>query len=282
MQNALERWRELLDARAQQMDTAYERLGRTSADLWNRRARNFHRATKETVGDDPLFLRLCQIVTPQTTVLDVGAGTGRFALALAPLVQHITAVEPNSTMLSYLRQDAADQQISNISYVPTSWQDAPDDLTADIVICSHVLYPIRDIDIFLTKLHKATNQTCYIYMRAKHFDEISSPLWQHFHHTERLLMPSYIHALDVMYDMGIYADVEIVIQPPGMRFPSLAIAVEEMKELLILPDDEATQDELRTLLAAWLVQRGDILFMPVDNLLCAIIKITQSTRFAGS
>lgn len=275
MQTALERWRELLDARAVQMDGAYERLGRTSANYWDRRARNFHRATKETPGYDPLFLRLREIVTPQTTVLDIGAGTGRFTLALAPLVQHVTAVEPNGAMLGYLRQDATEQQLFNISAIPTSWQDAPDDLQADIVICSHVLYSIRDVDVFLAKMRKATRQFCYIYMRATHFDEISSPLWQHFHGVKRLPMPSYIHALDVMYDMGIYADAEIVDLPPGMRFSSLDIAVEEMKEMLILPDDEQKRAELRSLLAGWLVPREGILSMPVDKLVCAIM------RFAG-
>jgi SAM-dependent methyltransferase len=276
MQTALERWHEILDARAQQMDGAYERLGRTSAGYWDRRARNFHRATKETPGEDPLFLRLREIVTPQTTILDVGAGTGRFALALAPLVQHVTAVEPNAAMLGYLQQDAAERQLSNISYIPATWQDAPDDLTADIVICSHVLYSIRDVDTFLTKMRKATRQSCYVYMRATHFDQISSPLWQHFHGMKRLPMPSYIYALDVMYDMGIYADVEIVDLPSGMRFSSLDTAVEEMQEMLILPNDEQKRAELRDLLTDWLVSRDGVLSMPVDKLVCAIL------RFSGS
>ena len=272
MQTALERWHEILDARAQQMDGAYERLGRTSADYWNRRARNFHRATKETPGEDPLFLRLREVITPQTTILDVGAGTGRFTLSLAPLVQHVMAIEPNAAMLGYLRQDAAEQP--NISYIPTTWQDAPDDLAADIVICSHVLYSIRDVDTFLAKMRRAARQACYVYMRAKHFDEISSPLWQHFHGAKRLPMPSYIHALDVMYDMGIYADVEIVDLPPGMRFSSLDTAVEEMKEMLILPDDEQKQAELRAILTKWLVPREGILSMPVDKLVCAIMRFS--------
>ncbi len=274
MQTALERWHEILDARAQQMDGAYERLGRTSADYWDRRARNFHRATKETPGEDPLFLRLREVVTPQTTVLDVGAGTGRFTLALAPLVKHVTAVEPNAAMLGYLRQDAAEQQLSNISYIPTTWQNAPDDLAADIVVCSHVLYSIRDVDTFLAKMRKATRQSCYVYMRATHFDQISSPLWQHFHGMKRFPMPSYIHALDVMYDMGIYADVEVVDLPSGMRFSSLDTAVEEMQETLILPDDEGKRAELRALLAEWLIPRDGVLSMPVDKLVCAILRFT--------
>src|SRR5436309_9106795 len=256
MQTAIERWKAILTARAQQMDAAYARLGRTSADFWDRRAKGFHRTTKDSVTGDPLFARLRGEVTSNTTVLDVGAGTGRFTLALAPLARHVTAVEPNATMLNYLRQDAGEQ--GNISLLQTTWQDAPDDLGADIVICSHVLYPIMEIEPFLAKLRAATRRACFLSMRANHIDSVTGHLWRHFHGDERRLPPSYIHVLDVLFEMGIYANVEIVKLPLSMSFPSLEVAVDEMTEQLILADDEKTRAELRQLLEAWLVEREGV------------------------
>jgi len=105
MENAVERWKIMLNLRAQQMDAAYARLGRTSADFWDRRARRYHSTTKDAVVHDPLLRRLQDVVTAHTSVLDVGAGTGRFLLALAPTAEHITAVEPNAAMLGYLRKE---------------------------------------------------------------------------------------------------------------------------------------------------------------------------------
>ena len=271
MESAIQRWNEILDARAQQMDAAYARLGRTSADFWERRARGFHRSTKDTISNDPLYLRLRDIVTPQTSVLDVGAGTGRFSLALASQSEHVTAVEPSAAMLDFLRQDAAERGLSNISYVQTTWQQAPGDLQADIVICSHVLYPIRDIVPFLEKLQTATRQGCYLYLRATHVDAALAPLWRHFHGDERRMPPGYIHALDVLYEMGIYANVEIVTLPPSLRYPSLDVAVTEISEQLILPDDEKTRATLHDLLEGWLVERDDVLMPPVQEMVCAII-----------
>lgn len=271
METAVERWEAILKARAQQMDAAYARLGRTSADFWDRRARSFHRTTKDTVASDPLYACLQQGVTPQSTVLDVGAGTGRFVLALAPQVQHVTAVEPNATMLNYLRQDAAARGLENISYIQTTWQDAPADLSADIVICSHVLYPIFDIVPFLEKLRAATRQTCYIYMRATPIDALTADLWRHFHGDERRFPPSYIHALDVMYEMGIYANVEVMKLLVTMGYDSLDIAVEEILEQLILPDDEKTRSELRGLLEGWLVERDRMLRPPLQEFVAAIM-----------
>ena len=271
MESAVQRWNEILDARAQQMDAAYARLGRTSADFWERRASGFHRSTKDTITSDPFYLRLRDVVTPQTSVLDVGAGTGRFSLALAPQAEHITAVEPSAAMMDFLRRDAADKGLSNISYVQATWQEAPDNLQADIVICSHVLYPIREIEPFLVKLQKATRQDCYCYLRATHIDALTADLWQHFHHDERRIPPSYIHVLDVLYEMGIFANVEIVTLPPSLRYPSLNVAVTEMTEQLILPDDEKTREELRALLERWLVERDGMLVPPQQKVVCAII-----------
>ena len=268
---AVERWQALIDARARQMDAAYARLGRTSADFWDRRARGFHRATSDTIARDPFFLRLRDEVTPQTSVLDVGAGTGRFTISLAPQAQYIIAVEPNATMLDYLRRDASKQKLTNITYVQTTWQDAPDDLRADIVICSHVLYPIRDIVPFLAKLQAATRRTCYIYLRATSMDALTTHLWQHFHGDERCLQPGYIHALDVLYEMGIYANVEIVTLATSLRYPSLDIAVEELIEQLILPDNQQTRSELRALLEKWLVERDGMLVPPIEKNVSAVI-----------
>lgn len=271
MPNAIERWKSLIDARAQQMDAAYAEIGSSSADYWNRRAQSYHRATRARTASDPFFQKLNQIVTPGTTVLDVGAGTGRFTLALAPLVKQVIAVEPNAAMLSYLEQEASAQGLANISTHLTTWQDATSDLQADIVICSHVLYPIREVNTFLARLSAAARQSCYLYMRALHFDAFTAPLWQHFHGDTRHQQPGYIDALAVLYEMGIYANVEIVKTPGSMRFPSLDVAVDELAEHLILPHNEPTLNELRALLAPWLVERDGMLAIPADEMVSAII-----------
>src|SRR5260370_13764496 len=176
MPTAVERWQAIIDARANQMDAAYARLGRTSADFWDRRARGFHRATRESATGDHFCLRLREQLTPQSSVLDVGAGTGRFALALAPYARQITALEPNAAMLSYLRQEVEACGVTNLATVQSSWEDASADLRADIVLCSHVLYPILDIEPFLKKLPAASTHPCYLSFPAPSLPTIPPPL----------------------------------------------------------------------------------------------------------
>lgn len=272
MESAVERWQELIRARAAQMDAAYTRLGRTSADFWDRRARGFHRATRESASSDPFYLRVREQLTPHTSVLDVGAGTGRFSLALAPHARLVTALEPNVSMLNYLRQEKEARHLGNLEIVQSSWEEAPADLRADIVICSHVLYPILDIVPFLHKLHAACKQTCYIYLRATQIDMLTAPLWHHFHGDERRQAPGYIHALDVLYELGIYADVEVVTAPFTLKYPSLKDAEDELVEQLILEDSPQMRHELQALLENWLIEGDDHTWhSPPQNFISAIL-----------
>lgn len=268
---AVERWEAMLDARATQMDRAYARLGRTSQDFWDRRARGFHRATRDSATSEPLFHRVCEHLSGQDTLLDVGAGTGRFSLALAPFVSQVLAVEPNPTMLGYLQQELVEQKLDNITCIQSTWEEAPDDLEADYVLCSHVLYPIRAIVPFVRKLQAATHKLCYLTLRATQLEEATAFLWQHFHHEERYLQPSYIHVLDVLFELGIYANVEIVRTPTSLRYPSWEVAENELVEQLILPDTPEIRQELRELLHGWLIEEEGELRPPQNEILSAIL-----------
>lgn len=272
METAVARWQELIRARAAQMDAAYARLGRNSADFWDRRARGFHRATRESAASDPFYLRLREQITPEQSLLDVGAGTGRFSLALAPLARQVTALEPNVSMLNYLRKEIAAAGVSNLNVLQSSWEDAPADLRADVVICSHVLYPILEIVPFLKKLDAASERACFLYMRATSLDTLTAPLWRHFHGDERQQPPGYIHALDVLYELGIYAQVEVVARPFAFKYPSLQDAENELLDQLILEESVETRRELRGLLENWLIkEEGDTWNSPEATMAQAIL-----------
>jgi len=113
-------------------------------------------------------------------------------------------------------------------------------------------------------------------MRGTPLDALSAHLWRHFHGDERCLPTGYIHLLDVLYEMGIYANVQVVTLPPALRYPSLDVAVEESLEQLILPGDEQTRGQLRTLLEQWLIERDGMLVPPVEKAVSAIIYWTPS------
>jgi SAM-dependent methyltransferase len=146
---------------------------------------------------------------PEYTVLDVGAGSGRLTIPLAKRTKQITAVEPSGNMLAFLKAYAEKEQTTNISYVNKSWDDSTlgvDVSPHDVVIASLSLFMV-DIEKSLSKMDAAAKKQVYLFLSAsKRMDEElrnvvygdSVPEWL-----------DYIYVYNILYDLGIFANVEI-------------------------------------------------------------------------
>ncbi|MBA3825578.1 MAG: methyltransferase domain-containing protein [Ktedonobacterales bacterium] len=79
------------------------------------------------------------------TLIDLGAGTGTFALAVAPLCRRVIAVDVSPVMLALLQQKVAAQQIANVEGVPggfLTYQHQGE--LADFVYSRHALHHLPD------------------------------------------------------------------------------------------------------------------------------------------
>ena len=249
----IERWRAIVERRREQMDAAYASAGSDSGDYWARRAKTYREALHTGIDNDPLFARLRDAVTPASTVLDVGAGTGRHTLALAPLVARVTAVEPSQAMLALLVEDAADQGLTNIDALQAAWSDAEVE-SHDIVLCSHVLYPIADLEPFVRRLAAHARQRVFVYMRV---DPLPTDmgLWADFHGEPLQGQPTHMDLLNALAQIDIYPDVEVVEHRFTWTFASLDEAVAHVRNSLCLSDgDQAADEKLRALLDERLVR----------------------------
>jgi SAM-dependent methyltransferase len=247
------RWRSIVDRRRVQMDAAYAASGLSSGDYWARRAGTYRQALHERVKEDPLVVRLESTVTSKTTLIDVGAGTGRHTLALAPLVKAVTAVDPSDAMLNFLRKDAATADLRNVSVVVSDWMDATVP-AADIVICSHVLYPIADVVPFVRRLEDHAASRVFVYLRL---DPLPTDmgLWLEFYGEPLQPQPSAVDLFNLLVQIRIFADLEVVEHQFSWSFADLDEAVSQLRNTLcIREDDEDATRKLAGLLSERLVR----------------------------
>lgn len=246
------RWSRIVERRRVQMESAYAQAGISNADYWGKRAKTYRAALHERTDEDPFFLRVRGAVTKDSTVLDVGAGTGRHTLALAPLVARVTAVEPSAAMLAFLREDAEAQALTNVFTVPSEWL-AADVEPADFVICSHVLYPIADVGPFVRKLAGSAKRRVFVYLRV---DPLPTDmgLWSEFHGVPLQLQPTHMDLVNVLVQLGIMPDVKVGEHRFTWTFATLDEAVAQVRNSLCLrEDDDAASVKLRALLGQRLV-----------------------------
>jgi ubiquinone/menaquinone biosynthesis C-methylase UbiE len=99
-------------------------------------------------GTDPaedLALLRAQGLNAGDTLVDLGAGTGTFALAAAPFCRRVVAVDVSPVMLARLREKAAARGVANIECVQAGFlsythQGAP----ADFAYSRHALHHLPD------------------------------------------------------------------------------------------------------------------------------------------
>lgn len=269
------RWSALVTARLAEMEELRPGDGAAAAGYWNTRARRFPGYVPGRAERDPLFRRIRRASGRRTTVLDVGAGPGRFSLALAPHVHEVVAVDASPAMVKLLRRRARDLGRSNIRTVTGRWEEVEVE-PADVGVCSFVLPLVADAASFLRKLDAACRRRAFVYLNAASADHLFDPLWRHFHQTPRRPGPTYLDAVAVLAELGIKAEVEVVELATRSRYATLNAAVKAYRDQLCLPDEAPVRRELRGLLSSWLVLDRGELRPPVRTTPAAIVSWTPT------
>ena len=265
------RWRRLVGDRLEEMERLSPGLGSLSGAFWDRRADRYAAGARVTAPDDDPFLRRLRRATDaSSTAIDVGAGTGRFALALAPGIKHVTAVDPSTAMLGVLRRETRRLGVTNVTTVPATWEEA-DTQPAEVVFSSFVLPLVPDAAGFVRMLDAAARRHVFLYLGAYCGDAVLDPIWRHFHGAPRAPGASYLDALAVLRELGITPDVKVVEIANRRRFATIDEAVEHYRDALLVADTPGARRELEALLRTWLLGRRGALRSPLRTVPAAII-----------
>lgn len=252
---ATQRWGELVRARLDEIERLRPERGPVGPSFWDQRADRFAARMADRGADEPLIAPLRQAVRASDTVIDVGAGTGRFALALAPHVAEVIAVDPSEGMLEHLRGFATERGLTNVRGEQGHWPDV-DVGTADVVVCGYVLPVIADVAPFVRALDAAATRQVFVHLSGHLPDVLHAPFWQHFHGRPRATAPTYLDAAAVLAEQGLDPHVNVVETPVRARFADLDEAVADFRDNLVLPETADVVTTLTSMLSAWLVDDG--------------------------
>ena len=126
-----------------------------------------------------------EVLPPGGSVLDVGCGGGRAALALAPPAALIVGVDESATMLDQLEATASERQIQTVAHLGR-WPGVADDVpVADVAVCHHVAYNVADIVPFLVALTSHARLAVVLELTDRHPQSVWSDAWRHFWGLER-------------------------------------------------------------------------------------------------
>lgn len=117
------------------------------ARMWDRRVTGWHTHVTSSVGFDRVLDRLLALAAPRAGdhCVDLGAGTGFVALALAPLVETVLAVDISPVMTEDLGKRAAQAGLGNVTTAVADLGNFQlESASVDLIVSSYALHHLRD------------------------------------------------------------------------------------------------------------------------------------------
>jgi SAM-dependent methyltransferase len=234
-------WRELVEIKVRSRRNKLNDADPT--DIWAGRAVEFRNGVKQKwVRPDSSRDFILAQIDADSTVLDIGAGTGAWSALFSPRAKHVTAVEPSSAMIGVMRESLAAEQISNVSIVQGSWPDVPVE-PHDFSLCSHAMYAYPDLAAFVLRMAACTRRMCFLLLRAPSLDGVRSEAARHIWGQPQD-SPNFTIAYNVLLQAGIFANV--LMENTGLWKPRTSASLEEalssMRRFLGL-DESGEHDE---------------------------------------
>lgn len=227
-------------------------------DFWNKRAPSFADHAGKTFYPES-FIKIMN-PDPSWTVLDMGCGGGTLAIPMAERVRRVTAVDFSVKMLEILNSEAGKRGIKNIETIHASWEDYWDESGIgiyDVAIASRSL-AVDDISTALIKLDKAARKKVIIStvvgdgpFDRKMLEAVGR---------ERSAGIDYIYFYNLLYQMGILANINLITEDRNNTFGNIEEALESVRWMFqeMTPEEEV---KLKKYLEDHLIERDSRLLL---------------------
>lgn len=162
----------------------------------------------DDVADSPSHRRAREALPADGSVLDVGCGGGRAAMALVPPAGAVIGVDQQQAMLDAFADAALRRGVRSHEYLG-QWPDVADDVPmCDVVVCHHVAFNVAAIGPFLQALDSHALTRVVLEVPMQHPTSNMSPLWKRFWDLDRPTRPTATDLWAIACALGFDAHLE--------------------------------------------------------------------------
>jgi 2-polyprenyl-3-methyl-5-hydroxy-6-metoxy-1,4-benzoquinol methylase len=127
-----------------------------SARFWDKIAVRY---SKQPIADEAAYQKKLQVTRehfrPDMEVLEFGCGTGSTAIAHAPYVKHIRAIDISSKMIEIAQGKADAGNIKNVTFERSTIDDiSVPEQSLDVVLGLNILHLLDNMEGVIAKVHK--------------------------------------------------------------------------------------------------------------------------------
>ena len=145
-------------------------------DYWEGAAESYdERSRKHWEAADSLRDFVASRLGAKASVLDIGAGTGDWALFMAERCARVTALDSSPEMRRVMRRKIAESGGRNILVVAGHWPNA-DVGRHDLCFCAHAMYGESDLRAFALRMDELAESECICIVRSGRMEAIKAAI----------------------------------------------------------------------------------------------------------
>lgn len=112
-----------------------------AVDFWDFRAEEYNHSQTSQVArvshaEKVQVLWDKGIINNKSRVLDIGCGTGQFAVEFGKVVSQVVGLDFSENMLMYAKQNAQNAGLANVTFIKSDWNTFQSDQSFDLVLAS--------------------------------------------------------------------------------------------------------------------------------------------------
>ncbi len=260
-------WKELVEKQGPFWNR--KKRSENNEDKWKDRARGFDirvkkRWSRPDIHRNFIVSKISEI--KDATVLDIGAGTGAWAILLSGAAKKVTAIEPSKDMRKILKENLKKENIENVEVLDGLWPVSHSQVEAhDFSLSSHSVYGCDDLPDFINAMTESTRYTCFMLLRAPDHDGLMAKAANHIWGQSND-SPNFQVAYNAMLQMGIFPNV--LMEEKGMwpcwTNKNIEEALERIRSRFDIKKDTDHEQYLTTLLSEHLIEDDGIVRWPSE------------------
>lgn len=166
--------------------------------------------------NEPMLDKLRELMRPADTVLDIGAGGGRYALPLALVTRKVVAIEPSEGMRRVLGESTKEFGIDNVETLDGRWPAIASEaaVRGDVALMSQIGYDVEDIGPFVDAMERAAPRVCIAVLLSQPPPTEADRLWPAVHGVERATLPALPEFLTLLLARNRLFELTLLERPP--------------------------------------------------------------------
>lgn len=180
----------------------------------------------------------CLKLKADDKVLEIGPGKGRLTKELVKRAKSVTVLDPSELMLKELSKTLINEGSGEVQQINSKLEDVdPMSLGQyDLVVASYSLF-MMDMKSQLEKMNNASSDRVCIFVPANL--RIPQEIQSLLRGTEQSIqLPDHVVLFNLLWDMGIHAEVLIDTHKATKRFKDMESAVQEQMRFHNAPEEK--------------------------------------------